>query len=66
MEIGHEPIFKKGEGDSKMISGFAYPCHGPMCQTPELAAANPGVAMNTGPDADTMYEHSAFPVGHSL
>ena len=66
VEIGHVPIFKKGEGDSKMLSGFVCPCHGPMCLTPELAAANPGVAMNTGPGADTMYEHSAFPPGTRL
>ena len=44
VEKGHEPIFPKGEGASKMISGFCCPCHGPLQLTPEQMAAHPDVA----------------------
>ena len=67
VEDGKEPIFPKGEGASKMISGFVCPCHGPMFLTPELIAANPTVARNTGEYAAVdMYEHNAFSDGHSF
>lgn len=63
VERGHEPIFKKGEGASKMISGFCCPCHGPMALSPELAAQHPEVARNA--DVET-YSCNAFPDGHSF
>ena len=63
VETGHEPIFKKGEGASKMISGFSCPCHGPLVLTPELAAAHPEVAKNA---AAATYACNAFPDGHSF
>ena len=63
VERGREPIFPKGEGKSKMISGFCCPCHGPMALTTKQAAANPMVACNA---ASETYRFNAFPDGHSF
>ena len=60
VERGHEPIFPKGEGASKMISGFCCPCHGPLVLTPEARATHPDLAENAESNPN------AFPSGHSF
>ena len=60
VEKGHEPIQAKGEGASKMVSGFCCPCHGPLALTPDLAAIHPEVAKNA-PSIP-----NCFPSGHAF